>query len=71
MLRYIGSQTFVNLGGISATIPLTGVPLPFISFGGSSMLSLSIAMGLLLLVAKQIKMDEKRSQKLKTKNWFN
>ena len=35
------------------------------------MLSLSIAMGLLLLVAKQIKMDEKRSQKAKTKNWFN
>lgn len=53
---YIGSQTFVNLGGISATIPLTGVPLPFISFGGSSMLSLSIAMGLLLLVIKQIKL---------------
>ncbi|PNZ68565.1 FtsW/RodA/SpoVE family cell cycle protein [Staphylococcus croceilyticus] len=62
---YIGSQTFVNLGGISATIPLTGVPLPFISFGGSSMLSLSIAMGLLLLVAKQIKMDEKRAMKAK------
>ncbi|UDI78613.1 FtsW/RodA/SpoVE family cell cycle protein [Staphylococcus taiwanensis] len=59
---YIGSQTFVNLGGISATIPLTGVPLPFISFGGSSMLSLSIAMGLLLLVGKQIKMDEKRAK---------
>ena len=29
---YFGSQTFVNIGGISATIPLTGVPLPFISF---------------------------------------
>ncbi|MGU3127004.1 FtsW/RodA/SpoVE family cell cycle protein [Staphylococcus aureus] len=28
---YFGSQTFVNIGGISATIPLTGVPLPFIS----------------------------------------
>ena len=56
---YIGSQTFVNLGGISATIPLTGVPLPFISFGGSSMISLSIAMGLLLLVARQIKVEEK------------
>lgn len=62
---YIGSQTFVNLGGISATIPLTGVPLPFISFGGSSMLSLSIAMGLLLLVAKQIKIDENRAMKTK------
>ncbi|WKU13212.1 cell division peptidoglycan polymerase FtsW [Staphylococcus devriesei] len=62
---YIGSQTFVNLGGISATIPLTGVPLPFISFGGSSMLSLSIAMGLLLLVGKQIKMDERKMKKAK------
>lgn len=55
---YIGSQTFVNLGGVSGTIPLTGVPLPFISFGGSSMISLSIAMGLLLITAKQIKIDE-------------
>lgn len=62
---YIGSQTFVNLGGISATIPLTGVPLPFISFGGSSMISLSIAMGLLLLVARQIKVEEKRTIKNK------
>ncbi|MDU3266040.1 MAG: FtsW/RodA/SpoVE family cell cycle protein, partial [Staphylococcus sp.] len=62
---YIGSQTFVNLGGISATIPLTGVPLPFISFGGSSMISLSIAMGLLLLVARQIKVEEKRAIKNK------
>ena len=62
---YIGSQTFVNLGGISATIPLTGVPLPFISFGGSAMISLSIAMGLLLITAKQIKMDEKRAKQHK------
>ena len=62
---YIGSQTFVNLGGISATIPLTGVPLPFISFGGSAMISLSIAMGLLLITAKHIKMDEKRAKQQK------
>lgn len=62
---YIGSQTFVNLGGISATIPLTGVPLPFISFGGSAMISLSMAMGLLLITAKQIKMDEKRAKQHK------
>ncbi|MCI2788523.1 cell division peptidoglycan polymerase FtsW [Staphylococcus warneri] len=62
---YIGSQTFVNLGGISATIPLTGVPLPFISFGGSAMISLSIAMGLLLITAKQIKINEKRAKQHK------
>jgi len=41
------------------------VPLPFISFGGSSMISLSIAMGLLLLVARQIKVEEKRTIKNK------
>lgn len=54
---YIGVQTFVNLGGISGAIPLTGVPLPFMTFGGSSMISLSIATGILLLTAKQIKID--------------
>ena len=59
---YIGSQTFVNLGGISALIPLTGLPLPFISFGGSSMISLSIALGLLLITAKQIKMEKRAAQ---------
>lgn len=61
---YIGLQTFVNLGGISGLIPLTGVPLPFISFGGSSMISLSIAMGLLLVIGKQIKYDEAKQKYL-------
>ena len=66
---YIGSQTFVNLGGISGTIPLTGVPLPFISFGGSSMISLSIALGLLLITGKQIRIEayrKKQENKKKT-----
>ncbi|MBI5975827.1 cell division peptidoglycan polymerase FtsW [Staphylococcus canis] len=66
---YIGLQTFVNLGGISGLIPLTGVPLPFISFGGSSMMSLSIAMGLLLIIGKQIKYDEaKKRYEMKVKS---
>ncbi|WP_419964951.1 FtsW/RodA/SpoVE family cell cycle protein [Staphylococcus pseudintermedius] len=64
---YIALQTFVNLGGISGLIPLTGVPLPFISFGGSSMLSLSIAMGLLLIIAKQIKYDAVREANSKAR----
>ncbi|WP_417891369.1 FtsW/RodA/SpoVE family cell cycle protein, partial [Acinetobacter pittii] len=57
-------------GGISGTIPLTGVPLPFLSFGGSSMISLSIAMGLLLITAKQIKIDEQRLKKQQQNNPF-
>ncbi|WP_414053999.1 FtsW/RodA/SpoVE family cell cycle protein [Macrococcus equi] len=52
---YIGIQAFINLGGISGLIPLTGVPLPFLSYGGSSLLSLSIAVGLLLMAAKDVK----------------
>lgn len=65
---YIGSQTFVNLGGISGTIPLTGVPLPFISFGGSSMISLSIALGLLLITGKQIRIEAYRKKQANKKN---
>lgn len=57
---YIGIQTFINLGGISGLIPLTGVPLPFISYGGSSLMSLSIAIGLLLMTSKDIKRDNER-----------
>jgi len=65
---YIGSQTFVNLGGISGTIPLTGVPLPFISFGGSSMISLSIALGLLLITGKQIRIEAYRKKQAEKQN---
>lgn len=47
----IGIQSFINLGGISGVIPLTGVPLPFVSYGGSSLLQLSIAMGILVNIS--------------------
>lgn len=55
---YFAIQIFLNLGGISKLIPLTGVPLPLISAGGSSFLSFSIAIGISLLVIKQIRKHE-------------
>ena len=53
----IGIQTFINLGGVSGLIPITGVTLPFISYGGTSLMVLSISMGLLLNVASYANMD--------------
>lgn len=55
-----GVQTFVNVGGMSGLIPLTGVPLPFVSYGGSSLLANLLAMGILLNIASHVKRQEKQ-----------
>ena len=41
-------QMFVNVGMMIGIMPITGIPLPFLSYGGSSMLANFIAVGLLL-----------------------
>lgn len=57
---WIGLQTFINLGGLSGIIPLTGVTLPFISYGGTSILLLSIAMGILINVSTYHKLEKRK-----------
>ncbi len=47
-------QIFVNLSSMVALIPLTGVPLPFISYGGSSLVTNFIALGLLINVSRNV-----------------
>lgn len=46
-------QAFVNIGAITGLVPLTGVPLPFISFGGTSLIMLLAGVGILLNISKQ------------------
>jgi len=48
-------QAFVNIGSMVAVMPMTGVPLPFISFGGSALVVSLAAIGILLNIDKQSK----------------
>jgi len=55
----VGIQSFINLGGATGVIPLTGVPLPFVSYGGSSLLQMAISMGILVNVSMFVKFEYK------------
>ncbi|HLR20331.1 MAG TPA: FtsW/RodA/SpoVE family cell cycle protein [Staphylococcus sp.] len=61
VVSYLFIQVFINLAGVSGLIPLTGVTLPLLSYGGSSMLSISLAYGALLAVARRINNERKLS----------
>lgn len=56
IVSWVIFQAFVNISAIIAIIPLTGIPLPFISYGGTSFIFLMVAMGILLNISKQSKM---------------
>ncbi len=55
IISWIIFQSFINIAAISGLIPLTGVPLPFISYGGTSMVFLMAGIGILLNISKQTK----------------
>jgi len=52
---WLAVQTFLNIGGMTNLIPMTGVPLPFVSSGGSAALSSLLGMGILVNISKQTK----------------
>lgn len=55
VMAHIGIQVMLNVAVVTNTIPNTGITLPFISYGGTSVLFLLIEMGLVLSVSNQIK----------------
>ncbi len=46
------SYAFVNMGMVSGILPVVGVPLPFISYGGTAMVTLGFGLGILMSIAK-------------------
>jgi cell division protein FtsW (lipid II flippase) len=48
------AQTLLIMGGVTKLLPLTGVTLPFVSYGGSSLLISSLMLGLLLFLSGEV-----------------
>ncbi|CAN7154993.1 rod shape-determining protein RodA [Acidovorax sp. LjRoot118] len=53
------TYAFVNMGMVSGILPVVGVPLPFISYGGTAMVTLGLALGILMSVARSQRADPK------------
>lgn len=63
----VAIQALINLGAISGLLPITGVPLPFISYGGSSLFMLMLAMGILNNIARSVKLTEEAPRVIEPK----
>lgn len=55
IISYLGAQVIINLSAMTALVPLTGIPLPFISYGGSAFVVNMAAIGILLNISRQRK----------------
>ncbi len=53
IVAWIGAETLINVGAVVGVLPVTGIPLPFISFGGSSLVITMVAAGILINIARR------------------
>ncbi|HVM34294.1 MAG TPA: putative lipid II flippase FtsW [Actinomycetota bacterium] len=61
---WVSAQAVVNMGAVSASLPITGVPLPLVSFGGSSLVISLAAMGMLVNIAYQGRPSHRSPQRM-------
>jgi cell division protein FtsW len=63
IVAWFGIQIVVNLGGVTGLLPITGVPLPFLSYGGSSLVVSLAAVGVLMNVAQEPARARRRARR--------
>lgn len=61
---WIAYQALINIGGITRTIPMTGIPLPFLSFGGSALAAMLAGVGILLSVSRYGKRQARQRERV-------
>jgi cell division protein FtsW len=57
-------QAAINIGVVTSALPNKGLPLPFISYGGSNLLAMLFCVGLLFSVARHAPLREKSSEEI-------
>lgn len=67
---WIGIQALINISAMLSIIPLTGVPLPFISTGASSTVMLMFASGILLNISRHTQGETRESRSYWRRNWW-
>lgn len=73
MTSVIGLQAAINIAVVSSSIPATGVPLPFISYGGSALVFMMMSVGILLAVSRQVdaKLEDRELYENSFDRWRN
>ncbi|KQY87555.1 rod shape-determining protein RodA [Paenibacillus sp. Root52] len=66
IMGLIAIQAFINIGGVTQTIPVTGVTLPFISYGGTSLFVMMVAMGIVLSISRTNNLDVIKEERTKS-----
>ena len=58
VMAHVAVQLLINVSVVTNTIPPTGVPMPFVSYGGSSIIFILMEMGIVMSVSRGISYDE-------------